>query len=535
MTLRFFPHGMDWNPQLFREIKGRCTRRNLLWAIAASAGTQALVMMSFRRLLPAVDAVTNTYCTNMQDGYWRPNCVRDALGQPLINWPLWWSDSFQFLSWMLVVVGLMAGVYLLMGDLAKEEQRGTLNFIRLSPQSSQRILWGKLLGVPILSYLAIALALPLHIYAGLQAGQSPLFILCLSLGIAALASLHFVGALLLVSLGCRQAWVGVIAGCITTFFLFTQWNHNQFIYPTPDTPRYLPIAQWFYIDIGHSLLRSTGFWIISLAVATYWIWQAVNRHFRNPQSLLMSRGASYLATALFEIWVLGFTLRETSWGRSPLEEVGLFGLANLLWFVMLAAALTPSRQALLDWARYRHSHRAAPGQSHQQNLLQDLLWNDKSPAPIPLAINFGIALGGLTVWIISWGWDGAWQWLGLGAIALGAVFILTCTVIAQLILLGVGQNRLMIATITVAGCIWLPPIMLAVSGHSPESAPFLWLCTAFGLAAVPFASMTTLVGATLAQIALLALISGRLAQQLRAAGASEFQSLMATRGDRSPS
>ena len=65
---------------------------------------------------------------------------------------------------------LTIGSYLLLSNLDKEQRRGTLNFIRLSPRSATNILGGQLMGAPILVYLAIALALPLQLKAGLGAG-----------------------------------------------------------------------------------------------------------------------------------------------------------------------------------------------------------------------------------------------------------------------------------------------------------------------------------------------------------------------------
>jgi ABC-type transport system involved in multi-copper enzyme maturation permease subunit len=52
---------------------------------------------------------------------------------------------------------------MLVTDIGNEAEKGTLNFLRLSPRSSANILIGKLLGVPILSYLTILLLLPLHL------------------------------------------------------------------------------------------------------------------------------------------------------------------------------------------------------------------------------------------------------------------------------------------------------------------------------------------------------------------------------------
>ena len=55
----------------------------------------------------------------------------------------------------MLVALLVMGTYLLIADLSREERRGTLNFIRMSPESAKNILLGKLLGVPILVYFTV--------------------------------------------------------------------------------------------------------------------------------------------------------------------------------------------------------------------------------------------------------------------------------------------------------------------------------------------------------------------------------------------
>ncbi|WP_306297024.1 ABC transporter ATP-binding protein [Nostoc sp. C052] len=76
-----------------------------------------------------------------------------------------WENIFLTLSVIFIFTLLFTGTYLLISDLAKEETCGTLNFIRLSPQSETSILTGKLLGVPSLIYLTILVAVPLHLWA----------------------------------------------------------------------------------------------------------------------------------------------------------------------------------------------------------------------------------------------------------------------------------------------------------------------------------------------------------------------------------
>jgi hypothetical protein len=132
----------NWNPQLIRELKGRLKPRNLAIALTLSLVGQLLIVMT---------------------------CFMSSNGSVVIDWPLLWSDVFVHLSWFSTLALLGVGTYLLINDLAQEERRGTLNFLRLSPQSSQSILLGKLLGVPSLLYLAIVLAVPLHLWSGLAA------------------------------------------------------------------------------------------------------------------------------------------------------------------------------------------------------------------------------------------------------------------------------------------------------------------------------------------------------------------------------
>ena len=80
-----------------------------------------------------------------------------------------WLDLFIILSIIGTISLLVVGTYLLIADLIREESRGTLNFIRQTPQSAHNILLGKVLGVPVLLYIFILLLFPLHLMAGFKA------------------------------------------------------------------------------------------------------------------------------------------------------------------------------------------------------------------------------------------------------------------------------------------------------------------------------------------------------------------------------
>ena len=119
----------DWNPQLLRELKGRLKPRNILAVAFVSIFCQWCFYSLFHRR----------------------------------------QDLFITTSMIAIFVLLVGGTYLIIADLAREESRGTLNFIRLSPQSAQSILTGKILGVPILLYLLVILALPLNLSVAIAA------------------------------------------------------------------------------------------------------------------------------------------------------------------------------------------------------------------------------------------------------------------------------------------------------------------------------------------------------------------------------
>jgi hypothetical protein len=143
----------DWNAQLFRELKGRFTRRNLLWVGVGS--------LSFQFLL--VTGLSESKCIEYENNNLLNSCVESV-------WEIKWLSIFQSLYWMLSLVLFCGGVYLLVRDLTQEQRQGTMNFIRFSPQANHKILLGKLLGVPILVYLAILLTVPLHLISAIAAG-----------------------------------------------------------------------------------------------------------------------------------------------------------------------------------------------------------------------------------------------------------------------------------------------------------------------------------------------------------------------------
>ncbi len=521
MTLDWLYKLGDWNPQFFREFKGRLQPRSLSTTVMASLAIQTLILGYFWLALPGNDTSTNLYCTGSAQ-YSAPSCIRDTAGNVLIDWPLWWLHLFQFLSWALPFIVLISGVYMLISDLGKEDRRGTLNFIRLSPQSSQSVLLGKLLGVPIVPFLAVALAIPLHLIAALSAGVSAKIVLTIYVLTTALAGTYFTGALVFAFLGGLQGWIGAIFVWFSFMFFFQLWwafrNYGSQIL----LPHY-----FLSVPVGKSLGLTLAFWVVTLSVTTFWLWQVVNRRYRNPIATILSKRQSYLMTASVELWLLGFVFRERSQYEGFLDDLGIIGFVNLIWFVMLMASLMPQRQALLDWARYRHERIGHPQKLWNRPAIKDLVWGEKSPAVLAIGVNLLVVVAIFLPWIATWNKPDQ-QLQALAAIALGCTYVLICAVITQLVMLLKSSRRNVLATAIVGGISFIPPILLSMLSFYPAQIPIAWLFSAFPLVALNHATAMEICLSFLAHVGLLTTLSLQLHHRLKKAGESEMKALMSS-------
>ena len=155
--LHFIDKVGDWNPQLFRELKGRLKKFPVLIALVTSLASQLILFIFHFLQTPNLDGKTiyinDKYCKLSSS----KNYSYDSCPTNQIDIQLWWQDHFGYmfltLSMIFIFTLLVAGTYLIINDLSQEERKGTLNFIRLSPQSETNIFIGKILGVPALIYL----------------------------------------------------------------------------------------------------------------------------------------------------------------------------------------------------------------------------------------------------------------------------------------------------------------------------------------------------------------------------------------------
>jgi hypothetical protein len=555
MTLNLLDKIGNCNPQLFREIKGRLKIGNMAIASALSLCGQLLLFMYFSGEIVAPPhgeytyPIYRTFCTFNDPISYEQKCVRDALGNFAINWPKWWLEIFYWLSILSVLALLVAGTYMLVSDLDKEERRGTLNFIRLSPQSAKTIFLGKILGVPILLYLATMLTVPLHLYAGLAA-QIPLNeILCFYIAVAASCALFYSAAMLF---GLTTSWLGgfqpwlasgmafVVCWVSTLSLTRTAWDLLTFLSPIAIL-RYLLFGvvnkgyyfhwlviadldklQWFYSPVGTNIASGIALSLLICGTGTYWMWQGWQRRFPNPSATVLSKRQSYLLVICCQVIFLGFALQSDP---PNYDNLTFLLILNLLMFLALIAALTSDRQSLYDWARYRKQIVPSNQKLWRRYPLLDLIWSDKSPAVVAIALNFLSSVIILTPWVLLEkpeinGFCGVIGCLNL---------LLIYAAITQLFLFTKTRNQEIWAVGTVGSAILLPPVILSMLLLTREKAPFLWLSSTFGIWFSPpltAASGNTILLSILSQWTVLVLLNLKLRSQLKLAGESASKALL---------
>jgi hypothetical protein len=503
MILHWLDPLSNWNPQLWRELKVRLKPGNMLPTLCTSFGIQLLILLAMGIL--ALD-----------------------------NWqsPEWWSGVFVILNGVFPFFLLLAGTYTLVRDLFREQQQGTLSLIRHSPQSGNQVLLGKLLGVPSLVYLAGILAVPLHLIAASQAGVSLLLVLGFYGFLAALCWFGYSIACLYVFRGGFPAWVVSSFVILLVLPLF----YPQ-VYPLLHKGESLPAYyfQWFSLPLGQALERSLSFATIVLLVCTYWLWQSLQRCYHQPGATLLSKPQSYWVTACFEVFLLGFVIPTYpppvfgEAGFSIDEFLSLLFIGHLVGFLMLIVALSPQRQALMDWVRYRRPllSQNPPQPSRHSNLRQELLWGEKSPALLAIALNLGIAATLWCPWVL-WGLNDRDKTnVLLGLLFSGGLILISAT-LAQCILLWKRNQHQAWVGATISSLVFLSAIGLGGLATLTDRIPGgeLWLLTAFPFQALGSASHLSVFLALLTQIGILGCLSWQLTQQFRQLGMSASQALL---------
>lgn len=505
----------DWNPQLMRELRGRLQRRNGLIVVAMSLIVQALILLLF----------SSQNCTS----YVNNRCVESV-------WEFDWLIIFRTLNWILPLCLFSIGVYLLVSDWMQEQRRGTLNFIRLTPQSSQRILWGKILGVPILVYLGLILAVPLHWKAGIAAGVPFAWIISFYALITVTCGLFYsVG--LLNSFLTQASYQGLAASLVgawfgSSFIGLLEWYFDW------HKLTYNKLGDWYWFiwhlsDEPWQLILWT---LITISVSAYWVWQAINRMFRNPNGTVLSKQQSYWLVGGVQIWLLGLLWSLPHQSVALQEQLFgyLFGISLFSLFVLLAVsfAISPQRQALLDWARYGQFQRQTSNVKNVQMSWWDWLWGEKSPSSIAIAVNLAITAIVWFPWFLRFPIGVDDKVKAIAGLLLCANLIGFYAILIQLMLIIRRKKPWIWAGSTLSMAIFIPLLILSVIQAKFTSGlqlPGLWLVSVFGVPWIILeqTSAFTVLFSVLGQWAIMAGLIVQLTRQLKHIGESASKPLFA--------
>ncbi|TAF51766.1 MAG: hypothetical protein EAZ61_09810 [Oscillatoriales cyanobacterium] len=523
------------NPQFLRELKGQLKPRNLSLALGLSLLAQGLLYFMFQAGLPPTDQpfqpTHHTYC--LTDGHY--NCLFDADGVVKVDWNYWGTNFSHTLGAGLITILVLGGVYQLIANYAKERQTGTLDFLRLTPQSGDRIFLGKILGVPAMVYLAVFAALPLHAYMTLMGGSSLLNLGLFYVSAIEIAVLFFCAAMLIACLGTNQAWLGVL---VSSAMLYPAVAVLYVLFAIPeeffgDLANRSTIFLWWIVPLSQSRLALMSFCWVWTGIGIYWIWQALGRLFRNSKATLLSKTQTYWLTAELTVFWLGFAMQPFSVGWSDWEPMLYFmSVFYLTITIALNLILMPPRQSVQDWARYHHVN-AAEGLSESEtrrSIWLDLLIGEKSPPTLAIAVQLLATCLVCIAWVIAMHgyWAGNLGWTAIGILLVSFASMLMLSGLLQHILHWKLKQRHALILACFFALLVIPPILLGVADLSVKAATDLW--TLFVFAGSTFAieqvTLTALLGAFTWQLATAGLLTYRFKRSIEVLGRSEVRRLI---------
>jgi hypothetical protein len=461
----------DRNPQLLRELRGRFQPRSIWVTIGIVVVGQLLLLSFFAAMLPSEGNDYSSYCIFSPKS---PKCV--------LNWPRWWGDLCRVLTQVMPYALYVPGAYALVNDIAQETQKGTLNFLRLSPRSSQNILLGKLLGVPILGYFSFLLLLPLHLISGLLGGVSIGNSISLYLTTLIWAALLFTASMFAGFSGGAQtrtlgisgaSGIGAVAlivfagvpgiGVLNLLF-FGRWSAGL------GTVERLPSIPWFGLLVNQNWLLAHIFIYGNIALLTYWLWRVLQRTFRKPTATVLSKRQGYAIVTYVLLLAVGFMVpgrMVAGDGTVGFTQLAIVASIAVYGALPLIFTLSTPRQTLLDWFRGRQeiaiaqrAENMSPGKRRSAQI-HDRLFGDKSPGVAAILICALIAYSLISLLLPATGKSFGAAVLGL---ALSVTLVANYAVLVQLMLLLETAKPYVWATGSVIFAIVLPGFCMAIPG-----------------------------------------------------------------------
>ncbi|MCC5636053.1 hypothetical protein LC593_09325 [Nostoc sp. CHAB 5844] len=324
-------------------------------------------------------------------------------------------------------------------------------------------------------------------------------------------------------------------------------------------PLMLHEMSFFYLPLGKNVFTFLGLHLFNYTVGSYWIWQALKRRFRSPEATVLSKGQSYLLVACSQVILWGFTLQYTknycpSYLKSqPIncyydlnhqigQNFGFIGLFNIVLLIGLLVILSPHRQQIQDWARYRYQQTPSHSTVGNKSLWQDLFWNDKSPVIVTMGISLIMIAIPLLVWILlapalnihnnnSIDWvNSIGRMKAVLAVVMFINIIMISATITQIMLLlkTFKQSVLAIATVYLVMFL-ISGIFGIVMSMLPEPNSFWWLFSPLPWLGLEQSEITTVFLSIFAEFIVLALLNWYLINQIKLAGESATKALLAGR------
>jgi hypothetical protein len=349
----------DRNPQLFRELKSRFAGNTAIAAIAIPILIQIIGIGLFT--------------------------ASDDLFETKIH------SNFNLLNWIVPISLMLGGIYTIVADLQQEEKRGTLNFIRLTPQSGRSIFLGKILGVPSLIYLGVLAIAPLHIIVGMFAGASFAMMVGWYCTIAVATYLCLSLVILYILYGGKHAILLTLLFSfpVNTFIGFYNF-YSGLVINRGETDSNEALFSWYYLPISNNIFRFDIFIICTFLVISYWLWITIDRKYINLISTSLQKADSYWMNIQVQIWLLGFALPIVTHVDNDRNNQGFYILAlfysiSAIWVYSIFALILPNKQSIAEWSREHFLHRDR--HEDRQDLIQDLFWHDRSPILLATLVN----------------------------------------------------------------------------------------------------------------------------------------------------
>jgi hypothetical protein len=278
---------------------------------------------------------------------------------------------------------------------------------------------------------------------------------------------------------------------------------------------YFTQLSWFHLPLFECANTAIPFILSNFALWTYWVWQGLQRRYANPNATVLTKQNSYWLSGSLMVSVMGFAMQSDggSHGEDLFEKFAFLLMLVSILSLGLIAALSPHRQTLQDWARYRHQN-----PQHKRNLLRDLVWGEKSPATVAIALNWASTAIILSAGILLFPFKEYRILALLGALLTAGMGIILASIAQWMLMMKVGKHRIWVAA-TVNILILLPLVCFAALGYGGVG---FFVLPIWALEHLP---KTTLLWSLLGQWTTIILLNVAMARQLQQMGRSTTKAL----------